>query len=264
MSDSLRHAAFLYRLARSLHQATEWQDAVSAAAFELSRFFIGSSVLLFLIDPEGKELQCVHPLEGVAVEGRTTRLDQKADPLVQIISHGEPRRLTGRDLVSESFVHLRWKGETPPSSIIIVPLRDRGRIVGALEVVRLGEPGADPPEVKDDPPAKPKAGVPGSRLHEAEFLEELGALLGRPIRTLRRRARSDLGQLEALTRVTRLYAVGRALHSSLEMEELAPLVASRAANLLQVEQCNVWLLEGEDSLVCAAAWGPAAEAVHFG
>lgn len=245
MAETAGHAPFLYRLARTLYEASGWREGVSKAAEAFSPLAPRSSILIFLLDPEGKEFQCVHSPEGASVEGRSVGKNTEGDLLIEALAGDEPRVFEGRRLTEETLRHLKWDSREPPATLTIVPLRYRGRSVGALE-------------------AAGPAPEPGSPLADASLLTETGSLLGSSFSLLRSHEGRGLGQLEAITRLTQLYDIGRSFNSTLELEELLPLVANRVANIVQAEQCNVWLVEPDGSLSCAAAWGPAAGAVRGG
>ena len=242
MAQPSGHASFLYRLARSLFEAPGWREAVAVAAEEIGALAPRSAVLIFLVDPDGVEIRCVHSPRGAAIEGQAVPLRRDGDLLVQALAGTGPRVFDGRRLTRESVQHLKWDGREPPGSLTIIPLPHRGRSVGALELV--GAP-PDPGDLADD----------------ATLLTEIGSLLGTSLATLRSQEGRGLGQLEALTRLTHLYDIGRTFNATLEIEDLLPLVANRIANVLQAEQCNVYLVEEDGSLTCAAAWGPAAAAL---
>ncbi len=63
--------------------------------------------------------------------------------------------------------------------------------------------------------------------------------------------------VNAISRLMMLYDIGKVFHSTLEMDELAPVICSRVQNILEAENATVWMLDPvKRNLYCAAADGP--------
>jgi RND family efflux transporter MFP subunit len=62
--------------------------------------------------------------------------------------------------------------------------------------------------------------------------------------------------VNAISRLMMLYDIGKVFHSTLELSEIAPLVAARVQNILEAEGAAVWLVDSiQKNLYCAAAAG---------
>ena len=54
--------------------------------------------------------------------------------------------------------------------------------------------------------------------------------------------------LESITRLTQLYDIEKVFSSTLEMDQLLPIIGSKVREMLECEAVNVWLLEPDESL----------------
>lgn len=64
----------------------------------------------------------------------------------------------------------------------------------------------------------------------------------------------ETGLLHAVTRLTLLYDVAQSFNSTIELDELAPIICNRVANALDAHASALWLLE-RDTPVCRAVYG---------
>jgi len=55
--------------------------------------------------------------------------------------------------------------------------------------------------------------------------------------------------LSSITRLTQLYDLEKVFGSTLEIDELLPLIGSKFRELLECQAVNVWLLQGDESLL---------------
>ncbi len=66
--------------------------------------------------------------------------------------------------------------------------------------------------------------------------------------------------LSAISRLMMLYDIGKVFHSTLELNELAPLIVDRMQSIAEAESAALWLLDPvQKNLYCPAALGPARE-----
>ncbi|MHB8216621.1 MAG: GAF domain-containing protein, partial [Candidatus Sulfotelmatobacter sp.] len=54
--------------------------------------------------------------------------------------------------------------------------------------------------------------------------------------------------LESITRLTQLYDIEKVFSSTLEMDQLFPIIGSKVREMLECEAVNLWLLEADESL----------------
>ena len=55
--------------------------------------------------------------------------------------------------------------------------------------------------------------------------------------------------LESISRLTQLYDVEKVFNSTLEMEELNPLITAKVRELLEAQAVNLWLVKDEQELL---------------
>jgi GAF domain-containing protein len=109
-------------------------------------------------------------------------------------------------------------------SLVGLPMLVGDELVGAIEVLSFDAP----IEESNLPP-----------LLELARLGALGLAAGSVYESERNTS------LESITRLTQLYDLERTFNSTLEMENLLPLVTSKYQELLNVQAVNLWMVEGE-------------------
>ena len=57
------------------------------------------------------------------------------------------------------------------------------------------------------------------------------------------------GSLQSISRLAQLYDIEKVLNSTLEMDELLPIIASKFAEILNVQAANVWMVGGDQNLI---------------
>jgi RND family efflux transporter MFP subunit len=85
---------------------------------------------------------------------------------------------------------------------------------------------------------------------DAQFLEEAARLAGQALLNLGAIEGERHSQLATLERLTALYDLGRTFTSTLELDELLPVVAEKIRDILGAGACNLWLVKaGSEELV---------------
>ncbi len=162
--------------------------------------------------------------------------------LIEILESGETRRLSSRELTAEGLSHLDDGSRGRVKSAVYAALPGVQGSKGIIEVLgkRAGEFTAE----------------------ETHFVEEAGRLAGQALTNLEAIEGERQSQLVTLDRLTALYDLGRTFTSTLELEELLPIVAEKIRDLLGAAACNVWLKDpGTEELHLAERAGedPTAE-----
>lgn len=160
--------------------------------------------------------------------------------LSEIAASAASRRLTKKDLARDELSHL----DEPC----------RGRLHSALYASIPGANGADGVvEVLNK-----SAGE--FTVDDAHFLEEAARIAGQVLTNLAGIENERHSNLAALERLTLLYDLGRTFTSTLELDELLPVVARKIQEILGAGACNLWLAdEGELRLAQQAGEDPTAE-----
>jgi RND family efflux transporter MFP subunit len=112
-------------------------------------------------------------------------------------------------------------------SINYVPLLHGEELVGTIEVLCFGN---------DPPPAA------------LEALVEISEGAGSAIVSAQQYEGERNDTLSSITRLTQLYDLEKVFSSTLEMQELLPLITSKFQEILGCEAVNIWLLHPDESL----------------
>ncbi len=134
---------------------------------------------------------------------------------------GATRRLPAREISVEDLEHLDEFSRTRVKSALYASMPGAHRPEGVVEVLnkRAGDFTAE----------------------DAHFLEEACQLAGRALTNLDAIELERQAQLATLERLTALYDLGRTFTSTLELEELLPIVAGKIRDILGAGACNLWL-----------------------
>jgi GAF domain-containing protein len=112
-------------------------------------------------------------------------------------------------------------------SLCYIPLVHNDRLLGALEILSFEEELTD--EAIDA--LLPAAGVTAASIASAHTYEN-----------------ERNATLNSITRLTQLYDLEKVFSSTLELEELLPLIASKFSEILACQAINIWLLHADESL----------------
>jgi GAF domain-containing protein/multidrug resistance efflux pump len=179
------------------------------------------AVLVWTTNGTAEELVCrmrwtepgerLHPTE-LAVSGGT---------LAILYQSAATRRLPAREIAAEDLEHLDEFSRTRVKSALYSSLPGAQRPEGVVEVLnkRAGDFTAE----------------------DAHFLEEACVLAGRALTNLGAIEQERHAQLATLERLTALYDLGQTFTSTLELEELLPIVAGKIRDILGAGACNLWL-----------------------
>ena len=112
-------------------------------------------------------------------------------------------------------------------SLCYIPLLRGENLIGALEILAFEE------ETSQEAVEAllPAARVAGAAISTAQAYEE-----------------ERNGTLSSITRLTQLYDLEKVFSSTLEMDELLPLIATKFSEVLSCEAVNIWLMRGDESV----------------
>ncbi|MFY9609169.1 MAG: GAF domain-containing protein [Blastocatellia bacterium] len=227
----VRDATVVGQFARALCSAQDYHSLLATVVGEVCQSLDAENTLLWLYDDEHGELCCEasrHSLLGRA-SAREIRPGD-APVLDEVLQTGEARVIED----FQSFQHGSVVEGAIVRTAILAPLRHRARVVGVLEAVN-------------------KLGASFNR-NDASLLDELAAVSAPLISAWREQEASGAGMLRALTRLTLLYDVTQSFNSTIELEELAPIICNRTANVMDVESSSLWLVSKQE-MVCRAVFG---------
>ncbi|MGB2627009.1 MAG: GAF domain-containing protein [Candidatus Acidiferrum sp.] len=151
----------------------------------------------------------VHEEAIPAESGLIGSLQQEAAPLLR----------RGEQIRREDYPHIDTRRSL--LSICYLPLLQNENLIGALEILsfedEVGEEAIDA--------LLPATGVAAAAIKTAQVYEE-----------------ERHGTLSSITRITQLYDLEKVFSSTLEMEELLPLIGTKFQEILQSQAVNIWLL----------------------
>lgn len=185
----------------------------------------GTAINLYWLSDQGEE-RVWAPLASI---GDVT-LAEASVPLGQGqlgILAGDPQAiiLQGKDLVREEYGHLHVRRTL--HALAYVPVQNTSEVLGAIEILSFEDELRQALLVGLQPLADVAA---AALLSAAEYEQERHSTLS------------------SITRLTQLYDLEKVFSSTLELDQLLPLIGSKFRELLECQAINVWLLEGDQSL----------------
>lgn len=145
--------------------------------------------------------------------------------LGSVIRDEVPIVRSGAGLKREDYPHIDTRKTL--ISLCYIPLVQSDALVGVLEILSFEE------VLSEDTVAalQPAAGVAAVAMSSAQVYEE-----------------ERHGTLTSISRVTQLYDLEKVFSSTLEMEELLPLIGSKFSEILEAEAVNIWMLHPDETV----------------
>ena len=145
--------------------------------------------------------------------------------LGKVLEESEPVLLQGDQLKREDYAHIDTRKTL--LSLACLPIIHGDELIGAVEILAFEETNSE----EDVQVLIPATNVAGVALAAAQKYEE-----------------ERHGTLTSITRLTQLYDLEKVFSSTLEMEELLPLIGSKFAEVLECDAVNIWLLLPDESV----------------
>ncbi len=170
--------------------------------------------------------------DGLVCRARWTepveRLAPIAEPvregiLLRVLESSSPLRLGGADIDPDEFVHFPAGQRSAIQSALYASLPGPETALGVVEVLN-------------------KRGAEFSAA-DAAFLEAAARLAAQAYALFSGIEEERHAQLATLERLTALYDLSRTFNSTLELEELLPIVAGKIRDILGAQACNLWLVD---------------------
>jgi RND family efflux transporter MFP subunit len=147
--------------------------------------------------------------------GLMTSLQEDAAPVIH----------NGKDLKREDYPHIDTRRSL--LALAYVPLFSNNSLIGTLEILSF----EDELSAEELATLQPAVGVAAAAIATAQIYEE-----------------ERHGTLSSITRITQLYDLEKVFSSTLEMEELLPLIGSKFMEILGCQAVNIWLLLPDESV----------------
>lgn len=136
-----------------------------------------------------------------------------------------PLTFEGKTLVREEYAHVNVRRTL--LSLSYLPLIQHESLIGAIEILsfenKLNQSQLDA--------LGPAAEVASGALYGAHLYQE-----------------EHHGTLASITRLTQLYDIEKVFSSTLELDQLLPIIGGKVREMLDCQAVNVWLLEPDESL----------------
>jgi len=145
--------------------------------------------------------------------------------LGQATASGAALIFSGRNLSREEYAHLDVRRTL--RSLAYVPLEREGTVCGVVEILSF------------------ELELTLGDLQELEPLAEIG---GAALNAAQRYEAERNDSLTSVTRLTQLYDLERSFSSTLEMDELLPIIGTKFREVMECAAVNLWLLRGDESL----------------
>jgi RND family efflux transporter MFP subunit len=218
-----------------LFEETGVSARARAIATAVAGLLPGSAVNLYLLSggEDGEVWRALASVGDATVAEETVASDMGT--LGILAGEASPLILAGKTLVREEYSHLVVRKTV--HSLAYLPLQRDGVIIGAIEIVGF------------------ERLIEKAHLSALQPLAEIasGALVSASAYEEERNS-----ALTSITRLTQLYDIEKVFSSTLEMNELLPIIGSKIREMLECQGVNVWLLKPDESLelMCQAGIDP--------
>jgi len=211
--------------ASRLLELRETTDRARITAQTIGDRFPGATVTVYLLreDEEG-QFWSARATAGDGAEPDPV-IPAEAGTLGSLFRDQQMIVFEGRALVREDYAHLNVRRTL--KYLACVPLFQKGVLVGAIEILSFD------------------AVLDRTSLEALESLAEIAAsaLVSSQVYEEERD-----NSLTSITRLTQFYDIEKAFSSTLEMDELLPIIGNKIRESLECHALNLWLVQGDGSL----------------
>ncbi len=216
------------RFLSALLQVREVQPRASLLAQQIVEILPGAAAVVYLLEHDEHEGNVRWSPKAVAGD---IHLDDAAIPmesgtLGQLARENQPLLLSGSTLVREDYAHLHARRTL--LSLAYVPMMVNESLIGAVEVAAFDE------ELDES---------------EASGLVELVDYAAPAFSSATRYETERNSHLESISRLTQLYDVEKVFSSTLEMDELNPIITAKVREILEAQAVNLWMVKDEQELL---------------
>ena len=213
------------RFLSALLQEREVQPRAFLLAQQVTEVLSGAAVVYLLEEHDG-----ITRWSAKAVAGEI-HLDDEAIPvdsgtLGLLAKESQPLLLSGTNLVREDYAHLHARRSL--LSLAYVPMIVNRTLIGAVEAATFDE-----------------VINPSDLTGLVELVEYAAPAFSSAVHYEGERN----SHLESISRLTQLYDVEKVFNSTLEMDELNPIITAKVRELLEAQAVNLWLVKDEQELL---------------
>ncbi len=223
-------------ISASLLAAREIAPRARIIGQALADLLPASAVNIYLVS-DTAEVECwtVHATVGEAAPDKTVPLE--AGTLGILAADPKPLLLYSETLIREQYAHLNVRKTL--HSLAYLPLVVNDALIGTIEILSFEEP-----------------------LTETHFnaLQSVAEVAGPALNAAREYEDERHNSLTSISRISQFYDIEKVFSSTLEMDQLLPIIGSKICETLECQAVNVWMVQGDGSvtLMHQAGWDPTA------
>ena len=184
-----------------------------------------TAILYVLQEDNDGQFWSVKALAGDGAEP-DRRVAAEAGTLGSLVQSPQSFIVDGRTLAREEYAHINIRRTL--RCLVCLPLKSNSALVGAIEILSFDSDLVS--AVLDD--LKPLCEIAGPALVASQTYES-----------------ERNNSLSSITRVTQFYDIEKVFSSTLEMDELLPIIASKTREMLECAGVNLWLVQGDGRLL---------------
>jgi transcriptional regulator with GAF, ATPase, and Fis domain len=196
-----------------------------SAARTAAQLLPGTAVNLYTLVSE-EDRPVWRPL-AAAGEGEVHSVAVAADvgTLGELFSQKSALLFSGQDVPREQYAHVDIRRTV--QSLAYLPLANGEDLIGALEILSFDE------ELTEEDLAE---------------LEPLALLISAALVAAQNYEIERGDALASINRLTQLYDMEKIFSSTLEMDELLPIIGSKLREVMECQAVNIWLLQPDESV----------------
>jgi RND family efflux transporter MFP subunit len=200
-------------------------------AQHVSELFPDSATVLYLIEESDGSCWAVKAAAGdVHLESKKVPLD--SGTLGILAGQRTQLLFSGSELRREDYAHLHTRRTL--FTLCYLPIFVDEELIGALELASFGRP------------------LKSNDLHTlSELLDYSGPALLSALKYEEERN----SHLQSISRLAQLYDIEKVFNSTLEMEELMPIITSKVREILEAQAVNLWMVKDEHELLLMSREG---------
>ena len=191
-----------------------------------SELFPGSTSIVYVLqeDDSGQFWSAQATVGDGAEPDR--RVEATSGTLGSLLESPRPMVFDGGTLVREEYSHLNVRRTV--NCITCVPLAANGSLVAAIEILSFET-------------------IPDRAL--LADLEAMSEIAAQALASSQAYEAERNNSLSSITRVTQFYDIEKVFSSTLEMDELLPIIGNKTREMLECAGVNLWLVQGDGSLL---------------
>lgn len=191
-----------------------------------SELFPGSTSIVYVLqeDESGRFWLAQATVGDGAKPDR--RVEAASGTLASLLANPGPIIFDGATLIREEYAHLNVRRTV--NCITCVPLAANGSLVAAIEILSF--------ETIPD----------RTTLADIETISEIAA---QALISSQAYESERNNSLSSITRVTQFYDIEKVFSSTLEMDQLLPIIGNKTREMLECSGVNIWLVQGDGSVL---------------